>query len=244
MLKEKERIDDLGCAGLKIIQNSDWFCFGMDAVLLANYAKLKKNSTVVDLGTGTGIIPLLLHGKNEVQKIYGIEIQKPVAEMARRSVELNKIGEKIEILNIDLKQAEAVLGNNKFDAVTSNPPYMPLDSGLKNNTDNRSISRHEMKCSLRDVIETANRLLKQHGSFFLVHRPNRIVDILTLLRESKLEPKNIRFVHPRAGKSPNLVLIRSVKAAKADLKFEDPLYIYEEDGSYTEELLKIYGLDK
>ena len=244
MLKENERIDDLGCADLKIIQNSDWFCFGMDAVLLANYAKLKKNSTVVDLGTGTGIIPILLYGKNKVEKIYGIEIQKPVAEMAGRSVKLNKLEDKIEILNIDLKQAEEVLGNNKFDAVTSNPPYMAEESGLQNNTDNRTISRHEMKCSLRDVIKTANRLLKQHGSFFLVHRPNRIVDILTLLREYKLEPKNISFVHPKVGKSPNLVLIRSVKAAKADLKFEDPLYIYNDDGTYTEELLEIYGLSK
>lgn len=243
MLKENERIDDLGCEGLRIIQNSSWFCFGMDAVLLANYADLKKNSTVVDLGTGTGIIPILLYGKNTVDKIYGLEIQEEVSEMAKRSVELNDLNEKIEILNIDLKQAEEVLGNNKFDAVTSNPPYMPVDSGLKNNTDNRTISRHEMKCSLRDVIETASRLLKQHGRFFLVHRPNRIVDILTLLREYKLEPKSIRFVHPRVGKSPNLVLIRSVKAAKPDLKFEDPLYIYNDDGSYTKEVLEIYGIE-
>lgn len=143
MLKTNERIDELGCSGLKIIQNSDWFCFGMDAVLLANYCDIKKNSTVVDLGTGTGIIPILLYGKNDVKKIYGIEIQKEVAEMASRSVELNNLNQTIEILNIDLKQTEQVLGNNLFDVVTSNPPYMPLDSGLKNNTDNRTISRHE-----------------------------------------------------------------------------------------------------
>lgn len=244
MLKTNERIDELGCSGLKIIQNSDWFCFGMDAVLLANYCDIKKNSTVVDLGTGTGIIPILLYGKNDVKKIYGIEIQKEVAEMASRSVELNNLNQTIEILNIDLKQTEQVLGNNLFDVVTSNPPYMPLDSGLKNNTDNRTISRHEKKCNLRDVIETANRLLTHNGRFFLVHRPNRIVDILVLLREYKLEPKSIRFVHPKVGKSPNLVLIKSIKAAKPDLKFEDPLYVYNEDGSYTDELLDIYGIKK
>ena len=242
MLKTNERIDDLGCKSLKIIQNSDWFCFGMDAVLLANYCDIKKDSTVVDLGTGTGIIPILLYGKNDIKKIYGIEIQKEVAEMAKRSVELNNLSESIEILNIDLKQAEQILGNNSFDVVTSNPPYMPLNSGLKNKTDNKTISRHEKECSLRDVIETANRLLKHNGRFFLVHRPNRIVDILVLLREYKLEPKSIRFVHPKVGKSPNLVLIKSIKASKPDLKFEDPLYIYNEDGSYTDELLDIYGM--
>ncbi len=243
-MKPTERIDELGCKDLKIIQNSDWFCFGMDAVLLANYSRMKKGSKVVDLGTGTGIIPILIHGKNDVEKIYGIEIQTEVAEMATRSVELNNLSGKIEILNIDLKQAEEVLGNNIFDAVTSNPPYMPLDSGFKNKTDNKTISRHEIECSLRDVIETANRLLKPNGRFFLVHRPNRIVDILTLLREYKLEPKAIRFVHPRVGKSPNLVLIKSIKLAKPDLKFEDPLYIYNDDGNYTKELLDIYGIEE
>ncbi len=243
MLKDNERIDNLGCKNLKIIQNSDWFCFGMDAVLLANYADIKKNSTVVDLGTGTGIIPILLYGKNDIKKIYGIEIQPEVAEMAERSIELNDLSEKIEILNIDLKQAEQTLGNNLFDVVTSNPPYMPLDSGFQNKLDNKTISRHEQKCSLRDVIETASRLLKHNGRFFLVHRPNRIVDILVLLREYKLEPKTIRFVHPKIGKSPNLVLIKSIKASKPDLKFEDPLYIYNEDGSYTDELLDIYGIE-
>lgn len=244
MLKSSERIDDLGYNNLKIIQNKEWFCFGMDAVLLANYCDIKNNSTVVDLGTGTGIIPILLSGKTTAKKIYGIEIQEQVAEMANRSVILNNLQEKIEIKNIDLKQATRVLGKNIFDAVTSNPPYMSADSGLKNKMDNKTISRHETKCDLRDVIETASELLAHNGRFFLVHRPNRIVDIFTLLREYKLEPKTIRFVHPKANKSPNLVLIKSVKASKPDLKFEDPLYIYREDGSYTDELLEIYGMTR
>lgn len=239
-----ERIDDLGCNNLKIIQNPDWFCFGMDAVLLSNYCDIKPNSTVVDLGTGTGIIPILLTGKNKISKIYGIELQSEVAEMAKRSIKLNNLEDKIEILNINLKDAERVLGNNKFDVVTSNPPYMDQETGLKNNTDNKTISRHEVECTLRDVIQTASRLLTHNGRFFLVHRPNRIVDILTILREFKLEPKNIRFVHPKAGKSPNLVLIKAIKAAKPDLKFEDPLYVYNEDGTYTGEILDIYGIEK
>lgn len=239
-----ERIDDLGCNNLKIIQNTNWFCFGMDAVLLANYCDIKPNSTVVDLGTGTGIIPLLLAGKNKVAKIYAIEFQTEVSEMARRSVELNQLGQTIEILNIDLKRAEEVLGNNKFDVVVSNPPYMNDDTGLKNKSDNKTISRHEVKCTLRDVVSSANRLLTHNGRFFLVHRPNRLVDILVLLREYKLEPKNIRFVHPKAGKSPNLVLIKAIKAAKPDLKFEDPLYVYNEDGTYTKEILDIYGIEE
>lgn len=239
-----ERIDDLGCNNLKIIQNPDWFCFGMDAVLLSNYCDIKPNSTVVDLGTGTGIIPILLTGKNKISKIYGIELQSEVAEMAKRSIKLNNLEDKIEILNINLKDAERVLGNNKFDVVTSNPPYMDKETGLKNNTDNKTISRHEVECTLRDVIQTASRLLTHNGRFFLVHRPNRIVDILTILREFKLEPKNIRFVHPKAGKSPNLVLIKAIKAAKPDLKFQDPLYVYNEDGTYTGEILDIYGIEK
>lgn len=244
MLKSSERIDDLGCKGLKIIQNREWFCFGMDAVLLANYCDIKKDSTVVDLGTGTGIIPILLSGKTQAKKIYGIEIQDDVAEMANRSVILNNLQDRIEIKNIDLKQATKALGKNIFDVVTSNPPYMSDDSGLKNKLDNKTISRHETKCSLRDVIETARDLLAHNGRFFMVHRPNRIVDILTLLREYNLEPKTIKFVHPKADKSPNLVLIKSVKASKPDLKFEDPLYVYRKDGEYTDELLEIYGMTR
>ena len=244
MLKSLERIDDLGCKDLKIIQNSEWFCFGMGAVLLANYCDIKKDSLVVDLGTGTGIIPILLSGKTSAKKIYGIEIQKEVAEMANRSVILNNLESRIEIKNIDLKEATRELGKNIFDVVTSNPPYMPDNSGLKNKMDNKTISRHETKCNLRDVIKTARDLLAHNGRFFMVHRPNRIVDILTLLREYNLEPKSIRFVHPKAGKSPNLILIKSVKASRPDLKFEDPLYIYREDKSYTDELLEIYGMTR
>lgn len=242
-LKDNERIDDLQCEGLKIIQNTEGFCFGMDAVLLSNFCDIKKGSEVVDLGTGTGIIPLLVWAKNSVKKIYGIEIQEEVAEMASRTMKMNAIEEHIEILNINLVQAPEILGVNKFDSVTSNPPYMLQGAGLVNPEDKKAISRHEITCTLEDVIRTASRLLKHNGSFFMVHRPHRIVDIFCLLRQYKLEPKKIRFVHPKVGDKPNLVLIKSVKASKPELKFEPPLYVYNDDLSYTEEIYKIYGME-
>lgn len=242
-LKKNERIDDLHCKGFKIIQNVEGFCFGMDAVLLSSFCEIKNNSNVVDLGTGTGIIPILLWAKNKIKKIYGIEIQKEVADMAARSVRLNNLEENIEIINIDLNKSLEVLGVNNFDAVTCNPPYMAQGEGIINPQDKKAISRHEITCNLEDVIRTSGRLLKHHGRFFLVHRPHRIVDILCLLRKYKLEPKGIRFVHPKIGDKPNLVLIKSVKAAKPELKFEKPLYVYNDDGTYTEEIYKIYGMN-
>lgn len=242
ILKENEKIEDLQCKGLKIIQNKKWFCFGMDAVLLTNFCDVKNNGKVVDLGTGTGIIPILLSGKRSFAKAYGIEIQDEVAEMAGRSVELNNLQEKIEILNMDLKDAAGHLEKYSFDAVISNPPYKLNNSGIINPNDQKAISRHEIKCTLEDVIQTAYLLLKQYGSFFMVHRPDRLVDILCLLRKYRLEPKQIRFVHPHAGDKPNMVLIRSSKHGNPELKFDKPLYIYGEDGKYTEDVYKMYGM--
>ncbi|KNF09822.1 hypothetical protein CLPU_2c02740 [Gottschalkia purinilytica] len=242
-LKENERIDDLQCKGYKIIQNKEGFCFGMDAVLLSNFCDIKSGSTVVDLGTGTGIIPVLIYAKNNVSKVYGVEIQEEVAEMANRTMKMNNIENDVEILNIDLKNAPEKLGINKFDVVTSNPPYMISGGGLINIKDKKAISRHEITCNLEDIIRVSSKLLKHNGRFFLVHRPNRIVDILCLLRQYKLEPKSIRFVHPKIGKQPNLVLIKSIKASKPELKFEKPLYVYNDDGTYTKEIYEIYGME-
>ncbi len=242
LLKENEKIEDLQCNNLKIIQNKKWFCFGMDAVLLTNYCDVKNNSNIVDLGTGTGIIPILLSGKRKIKKAVGIEIQEEVAEMATRSVELNNLQDKIEILNIDLKDATRHLDKNYYDAVISNPPYKLNNSGLVNPTDQKAISRHEIKCTLEDVISTASLLLKQYGRFYMVHRPDRLVDIICLLRQYKLEPKQIRFVHPRSGEKPNMVLIRASKNGNPELKFDSPLYIYNEEGIYTEDVYKIYGI--
>lgn len=239
-LKENEKIEDLQCNGLKIIQNKKWFCFGMDAVLLTNYCDIKSNSTVVDLGTGTGIIPILLSGKRNYSKAYAIEIQEEVAGMARRSVMLNNLQDKIEVLNIDLKDVLNYLQPNSFDAVISNPPYKLNNSGIINPSDKKAISRHEIMCSLEDVISKASFLLKQYGRFYMVHRPDRLADIMCLLRKYRLEPKQIRFVHPRAAEKPNMILIRASKNGNPELKFDPPLYIYGEDGKYTKDVYDIY----
>ncbi len=239
-LKENEKIEDLQCKGLKIIQNKKWFCFGMDAVLLTNYCDIKNNSRIVDLGTGTGIIPILLSGKRNYSKAYGIEIQAEIAEMAQRSVKLNSLQEKIEILNIDLKQALEYLEADSFDAVISNPPYKLYKSGIINPDDKKAISRHEIKCSLEDVISTASQLLKQYGSFYMVHRPDRLADIMCLLRKYRLEPKQIRFVHPKVKAKANMILLRAAKNGNPELKFDPPLYIYDDEGNYTEDVYEIY----
>lgn len=244
VLREDEKIEDLQCKGLRIIQNKKWFCFGMDAVLLTNYCDIKNNSKIADLGTGTGIIPILLSGKRDYSKAYAIEIQEEVAEMARRSVELNNLQDKIEILNIDLKETLDYLEPNSFDAVISNPPYKLTNSGIVNPTDKKAISRHEIKCTLEDVISTAAALLKQYGRFYMVHRPDRLADIMYLLRKYKLEPKQIRFVHSRAAAKPNMILIRASKNGNPELKFDPPLYIYDDKGDYTDDVYEIYEMEK
>ncbi len=241
ILKENEKIEDLQCKGLKIIQNKKWFCFGIDAVLLANYCELKKGSRVVDLGTGTGIIPLLLYAKKNVSLAIGVEIQADVADMARRTVSLNNLDEYIKILNIDLKEITKHLEPYSYDAVISNPPYKLYNSGLQNISEQKTISRHEVMCNLEDVIANASKLLKQYGKFYLVHRPDRLVDIMCLLRQYKLEPKKIRFVHPRVNDKPNLVLIQASKNANKELKFDSPLYVYNENGEFNEEIHTIYN---
>lgn len=242
-IKEKERIDDLQLKGLKIIQNTDGFCFGIDAVLLANFAKVKNKAKVVDLGTGTGIIPIIIYGKSNAEKIYGVEIQEEVFEMASRSVIMNDIQENVEIVNADLKEIKSVLPVNTFDVVTSNPPYMHMD-GVKNPNDKKMISRHEVKCNLEDVIKAASILLKERGKFFMIHRPTRLIDIVSLGRKYRLEPKVMRFVHPRIDKAPNLLLLEFTKGGRPDLKIMDPLYVYGEDGKYTEEIIDIYSEDR
>lgn len=240
LLKPEERIDDLQVNDLKIIQNPKGFCFGIDAVLLANFVELKKNAKVVDLGTGTGIIPILLAGKSTTSHITALEIQEEVSDMARRSVKLNHLEDRIQILTTDLKEALEMLPVNSFDVVTSNPPYMH-SKGLLNPEDTKSIARHEVKCSLEDVIFIASRLLKHLGKFFMVHRPQRLVDMMYYCRKYKLEPKQIQFIHPTYGKKPNLLLLECRKAAMPEVKLLDPLYVYNEEGRYTEKIYEIYG---
>ena len=241
-LKENERIDDLEYKGLKIIQDAEGFCFGIDSVLLSDFAKnIKRESKVVDLGTGTGIISLLLCKKTDLNKIYGVEIQQEVADMAQRSSILNGLEEKFEIINKNMKNILEVLDSNSIDAVVTNPPYMKLNTGARNEEKKKLISRHEVECTLEDVITTSYKLLKDKGEFYMVHRAERIVDILYFLREYKLEPKLIRFVQSKIGKEPNLVLIKAIKNAGKHLKIEKPLIIYNDNGTYTDEVLKIYN---
>lgn len=244
LLKEDEKIEDLQCKGLRIIQNKKWFCFGMDAVLLANYCELKKGSKVVDLGTGTGIIPLILYAKKDISLAIGVEIQPEVAEMAERSIKLNNLQDKIKILNIDLKDITEHLEPYSFDAVVSNPPYKLYNSGIKNPTDQKAISRHEVMCTLEDVIKNASKLLKQYGKFYMVHRPDRLVDIMCLLREYKLEPKRIRFIHPHVNDKPNMVIIQASKNGNKELKFDLPLFVYNENGEFNEEVHTIYNSEE
>lgn len=241
-IKENERIDDLEYKGLKIIQNTEGFCFGIDAVLLSDFAKeIKNNSKVLDLGTGTGILSILLSGKTNLNKIYGIEIQEEVANMAQRSVQLNNLENKIEIINKNIKDLENIFEKNSFDAIVTNPPYKKINTGEKNEKENKLISRHEVTASLDDFIKISFNLLKDKGSFYMVHRPERLAEIIYKLKQNKLEPKIIKFVYSNVKSEPKLVLIKSVKNAKEFLKIEKPLFIYNEYENYTDEILKIYN---
>lgn len=241
-LKENERIDDLEFKGYKIIQNTEGFCFGIDSVLLSDFAKdIRNNSRVMDLGTGTGILCILLSGKTNLKEIYGIEIQEEVANMAKRSVELNLLQDKIKIINESILNLEKAFEKGSFDAIVTNPPYKKINTGLQNESEKKLISRHELTANLEDFIKVSKDMLKDKGEFYMVHRPERLVDIIYLMRKYKIEPKQIRFVAPKPSKEPNLVLIKGVKNAKEFLKFDNILYVYNEDGSYTEELLKIYN---
>ncbi len=243
-LRENERIDDLQYKGLKIIQNTKTFCFGIDAVLLANFAsEMKRKDVVVDLCTGNGVIAILVAGKTSAKKIIGVEIQKEVAEMATRSINLNDLQDRVEIINEDLNNLKDKIGAGSVDTVTVNPPYKRKGSGIINDENALTIARHEIYCTLEDVIKEASRILKTNGSFYMVHRPERLVDIFCLMRENKIEPKRIRFVHPSQEKPANLVLIEGTKDGKSFLKFENSLYVYK-DGKYTQDIYKIYEMEK
>ncbi len=244
-LKENERIDDLEFKDLKIIQDSTGFCFGIDSVLLSDYAKnIKKGAKIIDIGTGTGILGILLCGNTEDTNIIGIEIQKEVANMAKRSIELNGLQNRFSVKNINIKDVFNEIEPNTIDVVVTNPPYMRENTGAKNLEKKKLISRCEVECTLEDIVKISYKLLKSKGEFYMVHRAERIVDILYNLRKYKVEPKNIRFVHSKVGKEPNLVLIKCVKDAGNGLKIDSPLVVYKENGEYTEEILKIYNKGK
>lgn len=244
-LKDNERIDDLQLNDLKIIQNRSGFCYGIDSVLLSDFAKeIPSNSTVLDLGTGTGILGILLCGKTNLSKVYGIEIQEDVCEMAKRSIILNHLENRFEIINQNVKDLKDVFAENTFDAIVSNPPYKKENSGLKNESETKLISRHEVTASLEDFVSVSSKLLKNNCSLYIVHRPERLSDLFYLLRKYNLEPKKLRLVHSYSHSKPKLILVKATKNAKSFLNIEKPLIIYHQDGSYTEEILQIYGKEE
>lgn len=240
-LKEYERIDDLHRNGYQIIQNENAFCFGMDAVLLSGFASVKPEENVLDLGTGTGIIPILLEAKTEGKHFTGLEIQETMAEMAKRSVELNHLEAKIDIVLGNIKEAGRMFGGASFDVVTTNPPYMNDSHGLKNPDLPKAIARHEVLCTLEDVVSESAKVLRPGGRFYMVHRPHRLIEIITELTKYKLEPKRMKLVHPFIDKEANMVLIEAVRGGKSMLKVEKPLIVYKEQGVYTDEIYDIYG---
>lgn len=240
-LKDGERIDDLQLKlkngkSAKIIQNPDCFCFGIDAVLLANMARVKKGDKVLDLCTGNGIVPLILAAKTNAEKIYGVEIQPDVANMAQRSVEMNGLTEKIVIECKDLKEYKG----REFDVITCNPPYKEVTGGKISENRHIAIARTEICCTAEEVISAVSKMLCPKGTMFMIHRPERLADLIVYMRKYGVEPKSLRFIHPYMGKSPTMVFIEGKRSAKPKLIIEPPLYIYDENGDYTAEVLEFY----
>ena len=241
ILKEKERIDDLERNGYRIIQDPERFCFGMDAVLLSGFARVKDGASVLDLGTGTGIIPILLEAKTGAAHLTGLEIQPDSADMARRSVAMNGLETKINIVTGDIKEAGSLFDAASFDVITCNPPYMIGKHGIANPQDAKAIARHEILCTLEDVISQTARLLKPGGNFYLVHRPFRLAEIMVLLSKYKLEPKRMQLVYPYVDKEPNMVLIEANRGGRPRMTVEKPLIVYQKPGVYMPEIYDIYG---
>lgn len=240
--KPGERLDDLQVNGYEIIQHPGRFCFGMDAVLLANFARVKKHERALDLGTGTGIIPILLTAKTEGESFVGLEIQKESADMARRSVAHNHLEEKVEIVTGDMKEAAEIFGPVSFDVITVNPPYMIGNHGIANSSDAKAIARHEVLCTLDDVLRESAKVLKPKGRFYMVHRPFRLAEILSKMVAAGIEPKRMRMVHPFIDKEPNMVLIEGLREGNSRMTVEPPLIVYKEVGVYNDELLTEYGM--
>lgn len=239
--KEGERIDDLQRNGLKILQDPSRFCFGMDAVLLSGFAKVRRNERVMDLGTGTGILPLLLSAKTEGREFIGLEVQAESADMAERSVQMNGLSDRIHIIQGNVKEASEQFGRSSFDVVVSNPPYMIDHHGIQNQADAKWIARHEVMANLDDFVRETARLLRPKGRCYFVHRPFRLVDLLDFMRQYGIEPKRMRLVYPFLDKEPNMVLVEGVRDGNPRLTVEKPLIVYKAVGEYTDEIHDLYG---
>lgn len=243
IIKEDETLDDLQLKGIHVIQKKQAFRFGIDAVLLANFPTIKNGAKVVDLCSGTGIISFILAGKTNASNIIGIEIQKEIADMAKRSIKYNNLQEKVRFIEGDLKNLKLLKDIEKVDVVTVNPPYKTQGTGIININDKNAISRHEICCTLDDVVKAAKILLKDKGKLYMIHRPDRIVDIMNVMRKYYIEPKLIRTIHPAVDKPPSMILIEGQKNGGKFLKWDRPLYIYDENNKYTNEVKRIYGME-
>ncbi len=239
-LKAGERIDDLHRNGYQLIQHERLFCFGMDAVLLSGFARVKPGEEVLDMGTGTGVIPILLAAKTEGRRFIGLEISETSADMAARSVRLNDLEERVSIVRGDIKEADTIFLPASFDVITCNPPYMTGKHGLVNPDPDKAAARHEIYCTLDDVVRQAARLLKPGGRFYLVHRPFRLAEIMAKMVEYRLEPKRMRLVYPYLDREPNMVLLEGLRGGKSRITVEKPLIVYEGPGQYTREVIDLY----
>lgn len=236
-----ERIDDLQIGGYRLIQNPELFCFGVDAVLLSSFARVDENERAIDLGTGNGVIPILLEAKNAGRDYVGLELQEASYELAKRNVELNLLEGKVSIVHGDIKEAAELFGASSFEVVTTNPPYIDENHGIKNEYAPKAIARHEILCTLEDLIAQSSRLLKPNGRFYMIHKPHRLTQIMVLMREYHIEPKRLRMVQPYAEKEPTMVLIEGLRGGKPFLKVDSPLVIYQSVNEYTDEIRRIYG---
>lgn len=236
-----ERIDDLQRNGYRIIQDPKRFCFGLDAVLLSGFVRIMPEETVLDLGTGTGILPILLHARTKGAHFTGLEIQEASADMARRSVALNHLEDHIDIVTGDIRDASTRFGASSFSVITVNPPYMTQDHGLTNRSDAKTIARHEVLCTLGDVLRESARILPPHGRFYMVHRPFRLAEILSEMRAAGIEPKRLRFVHPYSDREPGLILVEGLRGGRSGMTVEKPLILHEDDGTYTKEVREKHG---
>ena len=241
LVKDGETLDDLQLKDICIIQKREGFRFGIDAVLLANFANVKKKHKVMDLCTGTGIVPFIIKGKKEPEKIVGLEIQNKFVEMANRSIKINGFNDTMEFLHGDLKDKELLKSIGRFDVVTVNPPYKLEKSGIVNRNDKYAIARHEVMCNLDNVIEACRIVLKDNGRLYMVHRPERLADIFCIMRKYKIEPKRVQMVHPNTKKPANILLVEGQRDGGAYLKWEPPIYVYNDDGSFSKEINEIYG---
>jgi len=224
-LKKNEKIEELEAKELKIIQAKDSYRFSVDSILLLNFIRIKNYENIIDLGTGSGIIPLLLSGKGKGLSIYGIEIQKDLADMARRSVELNKLQNSVTIIQEDFRKLKNIFKNQQFDVVVSNPPYISLGKGKINPSSSKAIARHELKGGLEDIITVSNYLLKDKGRIYLIYKSAKLIRLVITLKKYDIEPKVIKFIHPWPGKNANLVLVEGIKSGKEELKIEDPIFL-------------------